>query len=140
MCESDVEGTIDCSYCDCSYQTTIESWVYQGTTYVPNGQEIESSVLAVMGEPCNTAYVKFTVKGNGTSGKVFYGSTDCTLDSVTTSVIGNEHYASFDITGFRKVYWQVQASFCGDTDTGTCDWKSRGSAIEDCPEPYWWPF
>lgn len=91
---------------------------------------------------CPTAYVQFTVDSGGTTGKVKYGSTGCSTSEVNTTVIGSTHYASFDVSGLpTKFYWAVEATYQGQTTTGTCvSVKKAQYALEECPPPGWWPF
>lgn len=91
--------------------------------------------------PCPDAYVRFTVDSGGTTGKVRYGATNCGTYFVNTTVIGNTHYASFDVSGLpTKFYWQVEATYQGKTTTGACSAvKKFQYAIEECPPPPWWP-
>jgi hypothetical protein len=82
------------------------------------------------------------VDSSGTTGKVRYGASNCSSSFVNTAVVGAWHYASFDVSGLpTKFYWQVEASYQGQTTTGTCTTvKKTQYGIEECPPPAWWPF
>lgn len=92
--------------------------------------------------PCATAYVRFTVNQSGTTGKVRYGSSNCSSSYVNTTVVGSTHYASFDVSGFgTKFYWQPEVTLGSDTHAGSCAEKKKVSpGLEGCPPPGWWPF
>jgi hypothetical protein len=91
--------------------------------------------------PCNTAYVRFQVDSSGTTGKVNYGATNCSSSSVNTTVVGDWHYASFDVSGLpTKFYWQAEATYQGETTAGSCNLvKKNATGIYGCPAPTWWP-
>ncbi len=116
---------------------TLNSYVYDGEAYCPDEQEILSKDIYFLGGSCTMVYVKFVTKGTHATGIVRWGINGCT-NTVNTTVIGDTHYASFDVGNVRAFYWQVESSFCENMDSTNCKKEYRPKyGVFGCPGPTW---